>query len=302
MVRLTFIGFGEAAYHMAKGLAGASLHGIRAYDMMQNDSVRGAIMRRRAQETGTQLVSSLEEACAGSDFVLSLTSARAAFPGAQAAVPLLHSEQTYVDMNSASPDVKRSISELSRAAGVRFCDAAVMGTVPGNEQRVPIFLAGDGAKRFYEAMTPYGMKLTVLDAEAGGASAIKMLKSVIMKGLPQLMLESFEAAEKYGVLETLVASLDETLCGKSVEKLADTFFARTMINAARRGDEMRDVRATLNRLCVDSTMTEAAIRKLDALAEERWAETLGSDGGDMGYQDAIRLLITRHVESNTLCS
>ena len=167
-----------------------------------------------------------------------------------------------------------------------------MGTVPGNRHKVPMFLAGDGAKAFCDAFSPCGMKLTVLDAPAGGASAIKMLKSVVMKGLPQLMFESYAAAEKYGVLDTLTESLSESLNGKTVEKLSNTFIARTMIHAERRSAEMRDVVATLEALGVDASMSKATVAKLDALAEDHWAEKM-DPSGNMDYKDAIRLWVNK---------
>ena len=116
-----------------------------------------------------------------------------------------------------------------------------------------------------------------------------MLKSVVMKGLPQLMFESFEAADKYGVLDTLVKSLASSLEGKTVEKLADTFIARTMIHAERRAAEMRDVVATLEKAGVDASMTEATVRKLDALAAEHWADKI-DPSGNMDFRSAIRTL------------
>lgn len=288
--KVCFIGFGEAAYHIARGLSGEGFGPMAASDVMWQDERFGPSIRKRAEETGVTLLSS-SDACIGrAEFVCSLTSAAVAVRVASGIVPKLAAGQAYVDMNSAGPSVKEEIAALEHAAGVQICDAAVMGTVPGNGHRVPMFLAGDGAKAFCDAMTPFGMRLTVLDRPAGSASAIKMLKSVVMKGLPQLMLESFIAAERYGVLDTLVGSLSSSLNGKTVEQLADTFVARTAIHAARRADEMRDVQKMLIGLSCDRRMTDATIEKLDDLAAQGWREKLGPDGGSMKFRDAIKLL------------
>jgi 3-hydroxyisobutyrate dehydrogenase-like beta-hydroxyacid dehydrogenase len=297
MDSITFIGFGEAAYHIAKGLRAASFPKLTAFDVMQDTVPTGERIHRRADEIGVMLAPNLDEAVAASKFVISLTSARVALDVAASVMDKLKPEQMYVDMNSASPNTKAEIDKLARAAGIPFCDAAVMGTIPGNGHTTPMFLTGNGAQAFCEAMTPYGMRLTVLDAPAGGASAIKMLKSVIMKGLPQLMFESFEAAEKYGVLDTLMDSLNSSLYGKSVEKLADTFIARTMLHAARRKVEMQDVLQMLIDLNVDSSMTRAVVDKLDRLEQEDWPVVLGEDGGKMGYHDAVALLVQRHSQN-----
>ncbi|MBD8595302.1 NAD(P)-dependent oxidoreductase [Pseudomonas sp. CFBP 8758] len=290
-MELLFIGFGEAAYHLATGLRTQGDLQIGAFDAQADDPQRGAPIRQRAERTRVTLFDSLESACQGARFVACLTSASSALAVAERVLPLLVAGQTYVDMNSAAPTVKQVIAALPRAPGVAFCDAAVMGTVPGNNHRVPMLLAGDGARAFADAFNPYGMRLTVLDAEAGAASAIKMLKSVVMKGLPQLLLEAFQAGEKFGVLDTLVDSLGESLNGKTVEQLANTFTARTLIHAKRRSAEMDDVVTTLEDAGVDATMSRASHQQLEKLAATDWQTLLGADGSDLGYRDAIRQLV-----------
>lgn len=279
---IVFIGFGEAAYHLSKGLRTSGDLQIGAFDANLSP-----VVRQRADEHHVTLFDSLETACHGARFVVCLTSASSALGIAQKVLPLLVAGQTYVDMNSAAPSVKQAIDQLPRAAGVGFCDSAVMGTVPGNNHRVPMLLAGDGAAAFAAAFSPRGMQLTVLDAEAGAASAIKMLKSVVMKGLPQLLLEAFQAGEKFGVLDTLVASLGDSLNGKTIEQLANTFTARTLIHAKRRSAEMDDAVATLEAAGVDASMTRATQGQLDKLAATDWASLLGPGGSDMDYRSAI---------------
>jgi 3-hydroxyisobutyrate dehydrogenase-like beta-hydroxyacid dehydrogenase len=279
---IVFIGFGEAAYHLSKGLRTSGDLQIGAFDANLSP-----VVRQRADEHHVTLFDSLETACHGARFVVCLTSASSALGIAQKVLPLLVAGQTYVDMNSAAPSVKQAIDQLPRAAGVGFCDSAVMGTVPGNNHRVPMLLAGDGAAAFAAAFSPRGMQLTVLDAEAGGASAIKMLKSVVMKGLPQLLLEAFQAGEKFGVLDTLVASLGDSLNGKTIEQLANTFTARTLIHAKRRSAEMDDAVATLEAAGVDASMSRATQGQLDKLAATDWASLLGPGGSDMDYRSAI---------------
>lgn len=285
---LVFIGFGEAAYNIAAGLKEEGFTSMAAYDNMADDPKRGELIHKRASEVGVPLIT-LEEAIEKGEFIASLNSAKVAYSVAESIIPHLKNGQVYIDFNSANPDVEVRIDGIKRAEGVLFCDAGVMGTVPGNRHKVPMYLTGDGSQVFYDSFSKYGMKLTILDAPAGGSSAIKMLKSVVMKGLPQLMFESFEAADKYGVLDTLVKSLASSLEGKTVEKLADTFIARTMIHAERRAAEMRDVVATLEKAGVDASMTEATVRKLDVLAAEHWADKI-DPSGNMDFRSAIRTL------------
>ncbi|MFP3496733.1 DUF1932 domain-containing protein [Pseudomonas sp. SIMBA_059] len=291
-MELVFIGFGEAAFHIALGLRTQGDLRLGTFDVNAGDPQRGALIHERARQAEVTVFHSLEDACQGARFVVCLTSASSALGLAQRILPLLKAGQTYVDMNSAAPAVKQNIDTLPRPAGVSFCDVAVMGTVPGNNHRVPMLLAGDGAQAFHDAFTPFGMRLSVLPGEAGAASAIKMLKSIVMKGLPQLLLEAFQAAEKFQVLDTLVQSLGDSLNGKTVEQLADTFTARTLIHAKRRSDEMDDVVATLESAGVDATMSKACQAQLEKQAATDWSSLLGPNASEMDYRTAIRHLIT----------
>ncbi|WP_145006444.1 DUF1932 domain-containing protein [Pseudomonas oryzihabitans] len=296
-MKLVFIGFGEAAYHLALGLGSADGLQLGAYDAYHDDAQAGPLIRQRASEARVPLYDSLAQACDGARFVLCLTSASSALALAERILPLLTAGQDYLDLNSAAPAVKQGIERLPRAAGVGFCDCAVMGTVPGNNHRVPMLLAGSAARAFATALTPYGMRLTVLDAEPGAASAIKMLKSVVMKGLPQLFLESFQAAERFGVLDTLVASLGDSLDGKTVTQLADTFTARTLIHAKRRAAELDDVVATLQGVGVDASMSIATRDQLLKLAGHDWRSELGPGGSELDYRAAIAQFTRAQQES-----
>lgn len=297
-MKMVFIGFGEAAYHLALGLGATEGLQLGAYDAYRDDAKAGPLIRQRAAQAGVELFDNPEQACQAARFVLCLTSASSALALAERILPLLTAGQDYLDLNSAAPVVKQRIERLPRAAGVGFCDCAVMGTVPGNHHRVPMLLAGSAAPAFAAALTPYGMRLTVLDAEPGAASAIKMLKSVVMKGLPQLLLESFQAAERFGVLDTLVASLGESLDGKTVTQLADTFTARTLIHAKRRAAELDDVVATLQAVGVEASMSIATRDQLLKLAQQDWNAELGPGGSELDYRTAIAHFTRAQQESS----
>ena len=157
---IVFIGYGEAAYHLSQGLRTSGDLQIGAFDANVSP-----LLQQRAEQQHVTLFDTLESACRGARFVVCLTSASSALGIAQKVLPLLVAGQTYVDMNSAAPSIKQAIDQLPRADGVGFCDAAVMGTVPGNNHRVPMLLAGSGAAAFAEAFTPRGMQLSVLDAD-----------------------------------------------------------------------------------------------------------------------------------------
>lgn len=292
---ISLIGFGEAAFHIANGLKLEGLTGIIAYDVNQENSEKGELIRNRAKEVGMVLVDSLEEAYSNGEFIVSLTSAKVAFELGEKVIPNLKPGQVFVDMNSAAPSVKERINNIKRKEGVLFCDAAVMETVPGKGHKVPIFLSGDGALDFYLEFSKYGMNLTDLKAPAGASSAIKMFRSVFMKGLPQLMIEAMVPAAKYGALEALIDSLNGSLVGKTIEELSQVFIARTMVHAERRAKEMADAVSTLEELGLDASMSKSTQYKLEQLAERNYAKIIGAKG-DMDFRDAIKLLMDKRSE------
>lgn len=287
---IAFIGFGEAAFHIANGLKSEGMTNMVAYDVNQNDDNKGPFIKKRALEAGIALVDTSEKAYSSAKFIVSLTSASVAYDIAKEIIPNLSAGQVYVDMNSASPKVKSEIGNVQRPEGVLVCDAAVMSTVPGNGHKVPMLLSGDGAKEFYDSMSGYGMNLTDLNAQIGGSSAIKMFRSVVMKGLPQLLIESMMAAEKYGVLDTLLESLNDSIKGKAVEELAESMIVRTLIHAERRASEMKDVMSTLESMGIDDSMSAGTKEKLMKMADMDIAGKIGS-ASHKDYKQAIRLLI-----------
>ena len=286
---LAFIGFGEAAFHIAKGLKNEGLEGIVAFDVNQENEKYGPLIKARAEEAGVILAPSLEEVCGSATLIASLTSADVAYSVGESVIPKLSAGQVFIDMNSAAPEVKAKIGTIDRAEGVLICDVAIMGTVPGNGHKVKMLLSGDGAKPMYDGLSSYGMKLEVLDSDLGGASAIKMFKSVVMKGLPQLMFESMYPALKYGALDALVKSLNDSLCGKTIEELANTFFARTIIHARRRASEMENVVATIEDMGLDASMSKSAKAKLEWLDQEELKEKIGTDV-NMDFRKVLSLL------------
>ncbi|MCX7786150.1 MAG: DUF1932 domain-containing protein [Spirochaetes bacterium] len=262
---ITFIGFGEASYHIAKGLRTEGFPVIKAFDLYWNHPEKGQLIQQRAAELGVELFPTLPQAVQDVQFVVSATSAKAAFSVAETVFPFLEEGQVFIDINAASPITKKRIDALPRKKGVRFCDAAVMGIVPSEGHRVPMLLSGDGASILVEALSSYGMRLTDIKAPAGGSSAIKMFRSVFMKGFTQLLIESFTPAKQFGALETLVDSLNETFQGKSIEDLANELIPRTLVHAARRISEMEEVILTLKEMHLDASMSESTKKKLELI-------------------------------------
>ena len=267
MVKLGFIGFGEAAFNIAKGLGNEGLKGIIAYDKFWNVAPQSALICKRSEEANVELAPSLQAMIDKSEMILSAVSADMAVSLAQAGKPFLKKDQIYVDINATSPMTKEEVDAIISPVAL-FVDCAVMGPVPNYGHKVPITISGNGAKIFIEKMAPYGMNITLMDAPAGSASASKMFRSIFMKGFVMLLLEMLVAAHKYQVEDDVLKSVKKTLTAGDLLEIINGLVARGVIHSERREHEMDEVIATLKALGVDDTMSAATQAKL------RWCTNL----------------------------
>jgi 3-hydroxyisobutyrate dehydrogenase-like beta-hydroxyacid dehydrogenase len=263
--RIGFVGFGEAGYHIAKGLRGAGLAETFAYDIDNAERVSG-----RAHETKTELVESnaaLAEVC---DVIFCAVTADQALNAAEQTAPFLGSRHFYCDVNSVSPQMKQAIGRTISRPGARFVEAAMMAPVPPHAHKVPMLLGGEAAPEFVEMLAPFGVRMEVVSTDQiGRAAAVKMFRSVVYKGLEALMFECVMGASQYGAEARVFASLNESFPGIDFRKLADYMIGRVVIHGERRAREMEEVAATLRELGIEPMMAEATVRRMD------WAADLG---------------------------
>jgi 3-hydroxyisobutyrate dehydrogenase-like beta-hydroxyacid dehydrogenase len=268
MIKLGFIGFGEAAYNIASGLKGEGLTGIIAYDKHWKDSPAADLIGKRAAEAQVELVPSQQALIEKSEMIVSAVSADMSVPLARASRPFLKADQVYVDINATSPMTKEEVDRIISPVAL-FVDCAVMGPVPTYRHKVPVSVSGKGARRFHDTMTPYGMAITYMDAPAGAASASKMFRSIFMKGFVTLLIEMLTAAHRYGVEDDVLESVKETLTAGPLLEVINGLVGRGVIHSERREHEMDEVIATLETLAVDAIMSKATKAKL------HWVTGLG---------------------------
>lgn len=267
--RIGFIGFGEAAYNIAKGLKEDGIFHITAYDKFWNIEPQASIIGKRAREIDVSLASSLEEMIKESDYILSAVSANFALPLAREAKQYLEKGKCFVDMNAASPMTKEEVSEVILETGASFVDAAVMGPIPVYKHKVPISVCGNGAKGFLNVFSAYGMDLTYMGEKPGSASASKMFRSIFMKGFVAILLETIIASNKYQIEDDVLSSIQKTLQDGSFNEIINNLLTRGVIHSERREHEMEEVITTLQSLGVDYTMSEGTKNKL------RWCTEAG---------------------------
>jgi 3-hydroxyisobutyrate dehydrogenase-like beta-hydroxyacid dehydrogenase len=273
---LGFIGFGEAAFHIARGLSGAGLEGILAFDVMAKDPKIGPLVRERADAARVELVDSLAALLLRCDTILCATSAKYALAIGTEAAPLLRPKTLYADLNSASPGTKKKISQAIDEAGGRFVDVAVMELVPPHGHKVPLAVSGAGAREFADRLSPYGMKISFISETAGASSSLKMLRSIFMKGLTALLLETLTAGRKAGVDSQIMESISGTLDSRPIAETAKLLVTRTAIAAERRVAEMGEVLDTLEEMGLDASSSRATKAKLQWLADFDLRSIFGS--------------------------
>ncbi len=201
--------------------------------------------------------------------MISAVTASSARDVARDVVPWLHSGQVFVDVNSVSPETKRGNARLVESSGAAYVEAAVMAPVPPERLAVPMLLGGRRANELAVALNALGMNGTAVADEIGIASAIKMCRSIMIKGIEALVVESMFAARRFGAEQAVLASLDKTFphMGWSAE-LPDYLVSRVAEHGRRRAAEMREVALTLEEVGIPPIMATAAAARHDALVQQ----------------------------------
>lgn len=290
-----FIGFGEAGFNIANGLRSAGIDRLHAFDIKADAPDFGPLIRQRADKSQTKLVESSGELARLSDILFSTVTSSSALDAAQQTAPFLLPRHLYADLNSVSPARKQGIDKVVSATGAGFVEVAVMAPVLPYGHRVPMLLGGTAAPQFLKAMTPFGMRGQVLSATVGGAAAVKMCRSIIVKGLEALMCECVLGASRYDADEHVFVSLNESFPGIDWKKLADYMIGRLVVHGERRAREMEEVGETLRAIGIEPIMAEAAARRQEWSAAVGLASHFGP-GGPETYREVLDVLTTRHTE------
>jgi 3-hydroxyisobutyrate dehydrogenase-like beta-hydroxyacid dehydrogenase len=267
--RIGFIGFGEAGFHIAKGLRDAGIDGITAFDIHSDTPGLAEKIHHRAQESATRLQPSNAALTAASDILISTVTANQALAAAEQTASGLRAGQLYADLNSVSPVLKQSIDHVISQTGAAFVEVAVMAPAPPYGHRVPMLVGGAGAAAFIDRMEPFGMQMGFTSVQVGEAAATKMCRSIVVKGMEALLTECVLGATRYGAEERVFASLTETFPGLNWSEMATYMVGRVVVHGERRAREMEEVCETLRSSGVDPIMAEATARRMD------WSARLG---------------------------
>jgi 3-hydroxyisobutyrate dehydrogenase-like beta-hydroxyacid dehydrogenase len=255
---LALIGFGEAGKAFA---AGWKFPGdqIKAYDI-KTGSGRAEVADdkwRDYSDAGISGCNSCEKAIGGASMVFSLVTAEQSLEAAKAVALHIEKNCFFFDCNSCAPDTKRQAGRIINRAGGRYVDVAVMGPVGPVLDAIPLLTSGEHAKEALPLLAALGMYATNLRGDGGRASSIKMMRSVMVKGLEALVLECVLSARKAGVEEEVLQSLDVSYPGFDWVKRSTHMMERVMTHGIRRAEEMREVARTIGDLGLPNDLARA---------------------------------------------
>ncbi|MGV1029183.1 MAG: DUF1932 domain-containing protein [Dermatophilaceae bacterium] len=287
--RVGLVGYGEVGKILAEDLRAKGVT-VCAYDRKLDapadtpDCSAGEAMRVHAEHHGVGLASGPVELAAGAELIVSAVTANQAVPVAWACAPGIRPRAFFLDLNSSSPGAKTRAAALVEAAGGRYVEGAVMTAVPPYRSAVPLLLGGPHAASIQWPLSELGFAGTAYDERLGVASATKMCRSVMVKGLEALVVEALTSARAYGVEDRVVESLYETFPGVDWEKQAAYFFQRVIEHGRRRSEEALEVAETIRETGLTPWATDATATR------QGWAADLADQGvfGTRGAADFAR--------------
>jgi len=276
---IAFIGFGEAGQAIAAGLREAGTATMMsAWDILFPQAA-GETLREAAQAAGVRCAKSAADAVRGVDLIISAVTAASSVEAAQSVKAHLAGKPYFLDINSVSPGRKQDTAKLIGDTG-RYVDVAVLAPIHPARHQTPMLLAGPHADAIAAVLSALGMRVSVAGAETGAAAAIKMVRSVMIKGIEALTLECFLAAFRAGVIDQVAASMKNNYPGLDWAKIVPYNLERMANHGERRAAEMEEVADTLRELGVEPLMTSATVKRQREM-------------GQIGSQQSVRGVLNK---------
>jgi 3-hydroxyisobutyrate dehydrogenase-like beta-hydroxyacid dehydrogenase len=277
------VGYGEVGRILAEDLRKQDVK-VSAYDIKLRTDQASLPLRDHASQHGVVLTASHADLAAAADFIVSAVTASQAVPVAQACAPAVGQGAWFLDFNSASPGAKQRAAALVDAGGGRYVEGAVMTSIPPYRIRVPLLLGGGGASELAPLLVELGFDARVASEKLGVASAVKMCRSVMIKGFEAMVIESFTTARAYGVEDAVLASLKETFPGIDWEKQGAYFFQRVIEHGRRRSEEVREVAETVREIGLTPWSAQGTAER------QAWVADLADEGlfGERGTRAFAR--------------
>jgi 3-hydroxyisobutyrate dehydrogenase-like beta-hydroxyacid dehydrogenase len=272
--RVTFIGFGEAGQAIAAGLHDADAAQMTAWDILFPQAA-GNKLRRAADASAVRCAASAAEAVRDAELVISAVTAASSGAAAESVKPHLRGNPIFLDINSVSPARKQDTARMLGGAA-RYIDVAVLAPIYPARHQTPMLLAGPDSEAVAPRLAGLGMRASIAGAEIGAAAAIKMVRSVMIKGIEALTLECFLAAARAGVIDEVATSMRNNYPGLDWAKIVPYNLERMAVHGERRAAEMEEVAETLRELGVEPLMTNATVKRQREMGEIGRQQTVRS--------------------------
>ena len=283
--RIGFVGYGEVGSILSAALRERGVSWVGAWDILLRDPAQGPAMSARAKAAGVEPCGSPAALLAQADVVLSCVTASNTLAAARDAAAAIRPGTFFLDLNSASPETKAQCARVIDSAGGHYVEAGVMTSVPPYGIKVPMVAGGRRAADLAARLAPFGFAMEVVSVDIGVASAIKMCRSVMIKGLEAIVIESFTTALRHGVEARVLESLAETFPGLDWEKQGAYFFSRVVKHGQRRSEEMREAAVTVRESGFDPYMAAASADKQAWVAKLAAKGTFAGIAADAGWRD-----------------
>jgi 3-hydroxyisobutyrate dehydrogenase-like beta-hydroxyacid dehydrogenase len=257
------LGYGEAAARLARDFSQAGFSDIVAYSRSGAKAQPGDLVHERAQAAGVKLVKTVGMLAKKSDVIIALTPGKAALPALKKIRKYLRPDHLYIDASSNSAHNMEQAAALVGDAA-KFVDASIMGPVDILGLKVPFVASGPHAAEFRDRLTPHGMVINVVGSNPGDASAMKLIRSVLMKGLAMLLLETMEAAQRRNILEDVIEDTSATFNEIQFQKIIKRYIGGTAVHCERRIHEMKECLELLQ----DMGSTDRATRSIISMLRD----------------------------------
>ncbi|HUR89630.1 MAG TPA: DUF1932 domain-containing protein [Ramlibacter sp.] len=293
--RVGLIGYGEVGKTFSSGLKDR-VDSMGAWDLKFAQAQAREAELTHAKGVGVIAHGSMRQLCEAADLVISAVTASNTLVVAQEAAQFIKPGTVFLDLNSASPGTKQRAAAAIDATGASYVEAGVMTSVPPYGIKVPMLLGGSRAQELATLLQSWGMDAKAVSDKLGVASAIKMCRSVMIKGLEALVIESYTTARAYGVEDHVLPTLQETFPSIDWSQQGAYFFSRVVQHGKRRAEEMRESANTVREAGFDPFMTTATADKQQWVADQARAGVFQDVGKGARWQDyADRLLAGRKI-------
>ena len=263
------LGYGEAGQAIAASLLAQNPdYVIFAYDIAPHDAMPC---------THVQKAERPQDLAKHSDIIFSLVTADEAVNATKMMAPYLQANQLFLDGNSVSPGTKRQSASHLVSSGALYCDMAIMAPIHPRGHKTPVLLSGAHEAKTAPILTDLAFAFTWEGGQIGDASVVKMLRSILIKGMECLISESVTASQGLGLDERILRSAGQTLGIADMPALADYVMERAATHGRRRAAEMREVAKTLQELGLSNDMSQAIAQYQDRIADMKLSEVFDGD-------------------------